>query len=60
MTLSAAFLIFLFGVLVGMRLPGPLARLRAAWRRRRYQPALFKPYVPPAAPGAVPPQDRMP
>ena len=46
MTFTVAFLILAAGVALGYRLPGPVARIKAAWRRRRYRPALLQPYVP--------------
>lgn len=46
MSFSVALLILVAGIAIGYRLPAPVARLKAAWRRRRYKPALLKPFVP--------------
>lgn len=55
MSFTVAFLILAAGIAIGYRLPGPVARLKAAWRRRRYRPALLKPFVPE---GSGTPPDR--
>jgi len=54
MTFTVAFFILALGIAIGYRLPAPVARLKAAWRRRTYQPSLLQPFTPepPTAPVA--------
>lgn len=43
MSFTVAFLILFVGILVGYHLPGPVARIRRAYRRHTYKPTLLKP-----------------
>ncbi|HEX7635506.1 MAG TPA: hypothetical protein VF427_09545 [Noviherbaspirillum sp.] len=46
MSFTVAFLILALGIAIGYRMPGPIARLKAAWRRRTYKPTLLRPFKP--------------
>lgn len=42
MTFTVAFFILFVGIAIGYRLPGPVARLKAWYRRMTYKPVLLK------------------
>jgi hypothetical protein len=42
MTFTVAFFILAAGIAIGYRLPGPVARLKAWYRRMTYKPVLLK------------------
>lgn len=46
MTVTVALVILAVGIAIGYCLPRPVARLRAAWRKRRYKPVLLRPVTP--------------
>lgn len=43
MNFSVALFILVAGIVIGYRLPGPVARLKAWYRSMTYKPALLKP-----------------
>lgn len=45
MTFTVAFLLLGIGIMIGYRLPEPIAKLKARYRRYRYKPELLRPYV---------------
>lgn len=54
MTFTVAFLILALGIAIGYRLPGPVARLKAYYRRRTYRPAVLKRFDETRLQGAIP------
>lgn len=46
MTLTVAAFILVLGIAIGYRLPGPVARWKALYRRRTFKPVLLRPYLP--------------
>ncbi len=44
MTFTVAILILAVGILIGYRLPGPIAALKERYRRYRFKPELLRPY----------------
>jgi hypothetical protein len=46
MTFTVALFILAIGIAIGYRLPGPVARLKAFYRRMTYKPVLLKPFDP--------------
>lgn len=45
MTFTVAFIILAVGIVIGYRLPGPLARLKEFYRRQTYKPVMLRRYV---------------
>lgn len=46
MSFTAAFIVLAVGIVLGYFLHGPLNRLRASLRRRRFKPELLRPWRP--------------
>lgn len=46
MTATEAILVLALGIAIGYRLPGPVARLKALYRRHTEKPVLLRPFNP--------------
>lgn len=56
MTFTVALLILALGIAIGYRLPDPIARIKALYRRLTYKPAVLRRIEPDAA--ALPAQQQ--
>ena len=46
MTYTEAIFVLALGIAIGYRLPGPIARLKALYRRHTEKPVLLRPFTP--------------